>query len=140
MKLHGYWILKECLLTFSDGRPSKQPFQKGMICYSQNGYMQATLSVHPREHSSHSGLERGHRLGTEEKAHAFDSYLSYGGRYTYDKQEVHHFVEFALNPSVIGATLKRKYRFDKDELVLSYTHYVRSTLSILYSLRWIRPT
>ena len=138
--IEGCWILKECLLTFSDGRPSKHPFQKGMICYSPDGYMQATLSVHPRENSSRSGLELGHRLGTQEKVHAFDSYLSYGGRYTYNEQEVCHFVEFSLNPSVIGTTLKRNYHFEKEELVLSYTHRVRATLSIFYSLRWTRPS
>ena len=136
--IEGFWLLQECTLAFSDGRPPKHPFQKGMICYSPHGYMQASLSVHPREDSSRTGLEIGHRLSSQEKEKAFDAYLSYGGRYTSDDREVTHFVDFSLNPSVIGTTLKRNYTLQENRLLLFYTHHVRSDLSISYSLHWIR--
>ena len=98
--------------------------------------MQACLSVHPRLEASISGLEQGHKLSIEEKARPLDQYLSYAGRYTYNDQVVTHFVEMALNPSIIGTTLKRKYLQKNNDLWLSYTHKVRDTLSIQYHLKW----
>ena len=134
--LIGCWLLEDCTLIFSDGRPSKTPFQKGMICYTHSGYMQATLSVFPRSNPSISGLERGHKLTEQEKAQAFDEYMSYGGRYSYNSTEVFHNIDFALNPSIIGTQLKRNYICTEEQLVLSYTHIVRPSLSIQYNLKW----
>ena len=134
----GCWLLEGCSLHFSDGRPSQKPFQRGMICYMESGYMQACLSKHPRHTGSIIGLEQGHRLSSAEKARAFDEYLSYAGRYTYTDTQVTHLVEQALNPSVLGHTLIRNYILNKDRLILSYTHPIRDTLSLDYVLIWKR--
>ena len=138
--LVGCWLLERCTLRFSDGRPSKSPFQKGMICYMDSGYMQACLSRDPRDTGSIVGLERGHRLSAAEKALAFDSYLSYAGRYTYDDTQVTHLVEMSLNPSVIDHKLVRSYVLQENKLLLFYTHQLRQSLSLDYELVWKRSS
>ena len=136
--IYGCWVLDTCRISFSEGRPSKQPFQRGMISYHANGYMQACLSVHPRSGISKSDLERGHKLSNEEKALCFDQFLSYSGTFTQSEEHVHHHVLMSLNPAVIGQTLTRKYIFEKESLVLSYEYQVRVDLTCSYELCWKR--
>jgi hypothetical protein len=136
--IHGCWILKQCQLSFSDVRPSRIPFQKGMISYHPNGNMQACLSAHPRPISRHKDLEQGHLLSDEEKGICFDQFLSYSGTYTYTPTQVHHHVLLSLNPNVIGTTLTREYRFQEEDLILYYTYIARSDLSCTYTLHWKR--
>ena len=137
MSIHGNWLLNSCEISFSDGRPSRYPFQKGMISYHPNGYMQACLSVHPRSQLSARDLEHGYALSNAEKALCFDQFLSYMGTYTCTEKQVHHHVQISLNPAVIGTTLTRAYRFEDEELILSYTYSVRSSLSCVYTLCWL---
>lgn len=134
--LLGCWQLHQCRLSFSDGRPCRYPFQRGIISYHPNGYMQASLSVHPRPESSEQDLERGHRLTAEEKALCFDQFLSYSGTFTHTETEVHHHVQLSLHPSVIGTTLTRQFRFEEDKLILSYTYAVHAHLTCMYELQW----
>lgn len=136
--LHGSWVLKNCILSFSDGRPSKNPYQKGMISYHRNSLMQASLSTHPRAALSFSDLEQGYRLSLEEKAECFDNFLCYAGRYTYTDTDVSHHVELSLNPTIIGTTLVRQYHIEQEQLLLSYEYTVRSNLQCLYQLYWQR--
>lgn len=138
--LYGCWLLDTCRVTFSDGRPLKIPFQRGMISYHHSGHMQACLSVHPRPQTSTKDLERGHKLSVEEKSLCFDQFLSYSGTFTMSKNEVHHYVLMSLNPTVIGTTLIRKFHFEKESLILSYEYHVREILSCHYQLRWKRTT
>ena len=100
--------------------------------------MQACLSRDPRNMGSVVGLERGHRLDGSEKAIAFDEYLSYAGRYTHDANQVTHWVEMSLNPSVIGHALVRNYELNHHQLRLFYTHRSRDSLSLNYELVWKR--
>jgi len=134
--LFGCWNLHQCTISFSDGRPTRAPFQRGMISYHPNGYMQACLSVHPRPITSQRDLEQGHRYSSDEKALCFDQFLSYSGTFTYTKDEVHHHVELSLNPAVIGSTLTRQFRVEHDMLILSYTYTTRSGLTCIYQLFW----
>ena len=69
--IYGCWLLKTCRISFSDGRPSKEPFNRGMISYHTSGHMQACLSVHPRPKTSMKDLEQGHKLSYEEKVIVF---------------------------------------------------------------------
>ena len=134
--LYGCWLLDTCRISFSDHRPTKEPFQRGMISYHSNGHMQACLSVHPRPKTSTNDLERGYRLSDEEKSLYFDQFLSYSGTFTQSTEHVHHHVLMSLNPAVIGTTLSRRFHFEQDILVLSYTYQVRTDLSCHYVLRW----
>ena len=138
MNIHGCWILETCTISFSDNRPERHPFQKGMISYHPNGYMQACLSVHPPIKLSTNDLEKGFALSIDEKARCFDQFLSYAGTYTVDQQCVFHHVQQSLNPSIVGQTLKREYRLQQHRLSLSYTYVVRPSLSCQYSLHWLR--
>ncbi|MAA79183.1 MAG: hypothetical protein CL916_07970 [Deltaproteobacteria bacterium] len=134
--IYGCWLLETCRLSFSDNRPSKRPFQHGMISYHDNGHMQACLSVHPRPQTSTKDLERGHKLSKEEKSLCFDQFLSYSGTFTISQDQVHHHVLMSLNPAVIGTTLIRKFHFERELLILSYEYQVRENLSCQYELRW----
>ena len=134
--IYGCWLLETCRLSFSDNRPSKRPFQHGMISYHDNGHMQACLSVHPRLQTSTKDLERGHKLSKEEKSLCFDQFLSYSGTFTISQDQVHHHVLMSLNPAVIGTTLIRKFHFERELLILSYEYQVRENLSCQYELRW----
>ena len=138
--IYGCWLLDSCRISFSDHRPPKEPFQRGMISYHQSGHMQACLSVHPRPQTSANDLERGHKLSDEEKSLCFDQFLSYSGTFSLSSDQVHHHVLISLNPTVIGKTLTRTFHFEKEYLVLSYDYQVRENLSCHYELRWKRAT
>lgn len=138
--IYGCWLLDSCRISFSDNRPIKFPFQRGMISYHSNGHMQACLSVHPRPKPSMNDLERGHKLSAAEKSLCFDQFLSYSGTFTVSDTHVHHHVLMSLNPTVIGTTLTRRFHFEQDSLVLSYDYHVHKDLSCHYELRWKRGT
>ena len=139
MSLHGCWILNRCTISYSDHRPDHHPFQKGMISYHPNGYMQACLSVAPRTKLSNENLEYSFALSQQEKSLCFDQYLSYAGTYTVEKHHVHHHVQQSLHPMIIGKKLTRKYIFHDQQLILTYTHTVRPSLSCIYTLQWSKP-
>ena len=66
-------------------------------------------------------LEDSHRASVEDKAAAFDSYLSYSGRWRVEGDEVVHAVDMALSPGAVGQEQRRTFELDGDRLVLSYT-------------------
>ena len=138
MQLHGHWRLQRCTLSFSDGRPTRHPFEDGFLCYSPQGTMQACLSTKERSVFSKSSLERGYQASQAEKAQCFDEYLSYAGSYEIVNQQVIHHVDVSLNPSIIGQTLQRSYRFEDDMLVLFYDVSLPNELCCHYSLIWKR--
>lgn len=100
--------------------------------------MQACLSKKERSVFSTSSLERGYQASEKEKATCFDEYLSYAGNYKVINQQVFHHVAVSLNPSIIGQTLKRFYRFEDEMLVLFYDVSLPNGLCCNYSLTWKR--
>ena len=55
----------------------------------------------------------------EELADATRAVTCYAGRYELKDGEVHHHVEMALNPNMIGQTMIRRVHFDGPNLTLS---------------------
>ncbi|MFT5433953.1 MAG: hypothetical protein ACI9OJ_004665 [Myxococcota bacterium] len=139
-RIVGSWKLVNAEVTFSDGRPAAQPFgpdATGRIIYSPNGRMSAVLMAGPRAGFSGS-LETSGRASTEEKAGAFDTYLSYSGRFHIEDDTVVHTVDMALVPAVIGHELRRRATLSADRLKLSYERMPPSGVTRHFVLDWQR--
>ena len=61
-----------------------------------------------------------------ERAHAFDRYYAYFGRYAVDPGQgvVTHYVEGSLEPSEVGVTYERRFRLEGDRLILTATPFM----------------
>jgi hypothetical protein len=139
--LIGAWTLSGFRVTFSDGRDALEPFggdARGLLVYSADGHVCAVLSRGDRQPLQAGSLEQAHRASEADKARAFDSYLSYAGRWRLEGDEVTHLVELAAVPEVVGAEQKRRATLDGDALTLRYDVATRSGASAHYELRWLR--
>jgi hypothetical protein len=137
--LVGAWSLVS-FVVHREGRPDRHPFgpdARGLIVYEPSGWMSAVLSAADRS-SGATRLEDAHRSGADAKAQAYDSYLSYAGRWRMEGEVVVHEVQLALVPEVVGQAQRRRVALEGDELVLSYElEGHRGTARFL--LRWRRP-
>jgi hypothetical protein len=139
-RIVGSWKLLSAEVTFSDGRPAAQPFgpnATGRIIYSPSGTMSAVLMAGPRAGFSAS-LETSGRASTQEKAGAFDTYLSYSGRFHVEDDTVVHTVDMALVPAVIGDDLRRRATLNSDRLRLEYERTPPSGVTRHFALDWQR--
>lgn len=141
--LVGTWSLVRFILCYSDGRPDVYPFgpdAKGLIIYSAEGWMSAILSSQERGNFSAQRLESAPSAPIEEKASAFDTYMSYAGTYHLEGDEVVHSVHFALAPNTVGTQQRRRIHWDGKELQLSYEWQSRSGVVRRYQLTWVRQS
>ena len=145
-QLHGAWALRDFRIRFADGRPDLHPFgpdASGMLLYTPSGRMQAILTRAARPPLRAGRLETAHRAGAEAKAAAFDSYLSYGGTWTLETDEVVHLVTHALVPDLVGQRNRRRIDVDAlvthGALVLTYQITPKSGVTRTYRLTWERP-
>jgi len=138
----GLWRLQLFQIEFSDHREVLYPFGKsaeGQLIYTESGYMQALLQHENRTPFSLAGFEKAHHIDPLEKATAFNEYLSYGGKYEIFSDRVVHYVQQALNPSIIGTEQVRYYEFPAaDQLLLHYHHPHNSNVQRHYQLLWNR--
>lgn len=141
-ELVGAWSLQCFVVQVDDGRPDLFPLgddATGLVVYSDDGWMSAVLSRSDRGAGALGGaLEDAARAGPEAKGQAFDSYLSYAGRWELADGEVRHHVTHALVPGVVGQVLRRTARLDADTLELSYLRPTRSGAVATYRLSWSR--
>ena len=141
--LHGVWHLVDFQIRFSDGRDPFVPFggePRGQIIYDPSGYMSAVLWGAGRAELDVDRLENARRAPLEQKAAAFDSYLSYGGTFHVDGDEVVHSVQHSLLQDTVGLEQRRSIRFDTDLLILSYQITPDSGVTRTYELTWRRPS
>jgi hypothetical protein len=82
-------------------------------------------------------LETTHRAPTDQKAAAFDSYLSYAGRWRLEGGAVVHSVEVALAPNIVGTEQVRSARLEGGRLTLTYDVPGRDG-SRTFHLEWTR--
>jgi len=103
--------------------------------------MMAVLSRGSDERSSGSlgSLETSHTACEGDKAAAFDSYLSYSGRWRLDGECIHHDVDLALVPGVVGHTQTRVATLADGVLTLQYERQSRRGTVHTFILRWKRP-
>lgn len=134
----GAWALVDFHIRFDDGRDPVQPFgpgATGLITYTEDGWMSAILSRAHRSPLDVPRLEASHRATDAEKASAFDSYLSYGGRWHVDGSTMIHTVHWGLTPNIVGLEQRRDFTLDGDRLTLAYRGGAKT-----YILRWKRPS
>ncbi len=126
-ELVGAWRLERFVVE-RPGRPPFQPFgadAQGLVIYAADGSMSAVLSAGGRAPLGAEGLEGAAAAGAAAKVAAFDSYLSYAGRWRLEGDEVAHTVELALVPEVVGQTLRRRVRRTPTGVELSYAAATR---------------
>ena len=161
--LVGAWELDTFRIFFSDGRPPIFPFGKdaqGLLVYTDSGRMSAILSKRDRAPLNAERMENAARAPSQEKAAAFDSYLSYSGRYYVEQHElpdwegtfpdpekeernhmtrrgyVVHTVELSSVPNTIGNEHVRSVSLTGDQLVLTYNITPQSGVTRHYELTW----
>ena len=141
-RLVGAWSLRRFVVTVDDGRPPLYPLgasARGLVVYEPSGWMSAVLSRGDRAGGGDT-LEEADQATRSDKAAAFDSYLSYAGRWRLGEGEVHHEVQLALVPGMVGQTLTRKASLDDEGiLTLAYTRRTRGGHLATYTLHWSRP-
>ena len=120
--LIGVWKLRSCRRTFEDGR-TEFPFGEkpvGRIEYDKEGRMFALLMRPGRRSTLAPGLELD-AASAEEIREAVTGFVAYFGSYEVDdaSQTVTHHVEASLEPSWVGTSLKRRFRWDGAKLVLT---------------------
>ncbi len=99
--LHGAWTLVRWEIDYGGRRPNTFPFGNdatGLIVYSPDGWMSATMSCRQRTAFS-AGSAR--QASAETKASVVEEYLSYGGRWRIEGAVVVHDVVLAVNPSLL---------------------------------------
>ncbi|HSN72467.1 MAG TPA: lipocalin-like domain-containing protein [Steroidobacteraceae bacterium] len=136
--LTGAWLLVEWSAQYPDGRRT-EPFgtrPRGLIMYSADGWMSAILM---RADRTPFGSYDIRTVGRDERARAFDEYLSYAGRWRLDDGTLHHEVEFALNPQLMGTTQVREAQLARDQLTLTATETLLPSGDVRrHVIRWRR--
>ncbi|MEV4181198.1 lipocalin-like domain-containing protein [Streptosporangium canum] len=118
MDLVGAWRLVEWRIAHAGGRIS-HPFGRdamGLLCYTSDGYMSATVARAGRPPLRGAGPRRA---CPQERAEAFASFFCCSGRYEARDGQVAHDVEMALDPAVSGTIQIHELNFDGDRLILA---------------------
>jgi hypothetical protein len=113
------------------------PKPTGILMYSADGYM----SVHiVRDPPARWPYQNPEEASVAERAHAFDRYYAYFGRYSVDlvKGVVTHQVEGALEPNEVGVTYERKFRLENDRLALQTEKFTLGGEQVFNKLVWQR--
>ena len=135
--LIGTWRLVAMENRYADGRV-RYPYGReaqGYILYTAEGRMSATIMGSDR---APFGVEFGRGDGVSEKVAAFESYLSYAGRYTFQGDRVIHQVEAALIPDWVGTDLVRLAAFQDDLLILRTEPSTRGETTRTTVITWQR--
>lgn len=140
----GTWHLLDFVVTASDGRAPRRPMGEdphGLIIYGADGWMSAVLSRRDRASLGKGSMERAHRAPSASRAEAFNSYLSYAGRWRLDGAEVVHTLVMSMIPDIVGTEQRRTVDLQPDgTLVLHYTVQDRHGVDHRFVLSWSRPT
>jgi hypothetical protein len=133
----GIWRLISYELKRADGQAT-YPLGKdavGYIVYNESGYMSVTIMGANRPKFSSEVAQRGTDV---EKVKAFDTYLSYNGKYEVQRTKVVHHVEVSLYPNWVGMDLERAFEFDGNRLSLSAPTTSRFGVQYTARLVWER--
>ncbi len=137
--LLGAWKLEGWEISYSDGRPSSHPYGDtpvGLLLYTPDGYMSATISQSDRSPMSNPNIRRAPQ---GEKADSFDSYFHYSGVWRIEGSKVIHSVHQALDPFFVGTDQVREMDLKDDVLVLAANVTTASGAQMHNRLTWRRP-
>jgi len=107
----------------------------GFILYSDDGHMAVTLMKENRPAFLSEDLRGG---TTDEKKSAFETYISYCGKYIIQGNEVIHQIEASLFPNWTGIDQKRLYEFKGDSMTLSTPPFLMGGINQTVRLVWKR--
>ncbi len=112
--LVGVWTLEATYTEDDDGNrtPVLGENPQGRIMYTADGYMTAMTGRGDRQLPASGASEA-------DKAAAFDSFMSYAGRWTLNDKVVTHQIEFATNPNWVGTARDRSIDHQGDRMVFS---------------------
>jgi hypothetical protein len=133
----GIWRLVSYELRRADGRVT-YPMGKdavGYIMYNDIGYMSVVIMAASRPEFSAEVAQAG---TDAEKVKAFDTYLSYCGKYEVKGAKVIHRVEISFYPNWVGTDLERTFEFEGDRLTLSAPTSSRFGVQYTARLVWQR--
>lgn len=109
----GRWNLVAWEQRYDDGRIQKPMGEQacGFIRYTADGEMIVMISREDRKR-----FEKGGQWDApdDEKAMAYNTMLSYAGRFSVDGDTVTHHVDMSLFPNWEGGTQKRKFQMKPD--------------------------
>lgn len=111
--LVGRWDIVAFEQEYDDGR-RLFPFGEhveGFIRYLDDGDMVVFIAKRNRAPFRKGGQWNA---PAEEKAAAYDSVLSYAGRWSVEGDEITHFVDYSVFPNWVGGVQKRKLRMLDD--------------------------
>jgi hypothetical protein len=104
----------EGVTTYTDNNRTSQ------IMYSADGYVGVVSTRNGRARVSNSDGRGDLSAATaDERAEAANGITCYAGRFEVKDGIVHHHVEMALNPNLVGHTLLRRITFDGPKLTLT---------------------
>lgn len=112
--LLGAWRLVSWSLVYADGRPPEFPLgedAQGIIMYTPDGHVSATIMRKLRTAAASAT--------PSEAAGAHAESFAYAGRYALREGAVHHSIEIATNPALIGITTTRHIHLEGDTLALA---------------------
>jgi hypothetical protein len=138
VNLVGAWHLQSWEVRTEAG--TQLPFGAepcGLLTYTADGYMQASISVAGRPVLSGSSPRQA---SAEEQASAFRSFFSYAGRYELRDLDVVHHVEIALNPAMVGTDQVRHAEMADDVLVLTADEFLSNGSARGHRLTWRRAS
>lgn len=115
-QLIGRWVIQSWVQAYDDGR-IVYPMGKdvtGFILYGER-HMACSISRPGREKFAKGGQWDG---SEQDKAAAYDSFMSYSGTYEIQGEEVVHHVASSLFPNWEGGVQRRRAKLLGDELHL----------------------
>ena len=136
--LVGTWELESWTIGYADRDDMSFPYgeePQGLLLYSTDGWMSASICIPDREHLPEDVGYR--KLPDALKAAAFSSYFHYAGRYRVVDGDVVHYVTQSLNPNFPGSEQLRHAELDGHTLVLSGKDEVGG-VTRFHSLVWHR--
>lgn len=134
--LVGSWQLDRWEIVRDDGLVTEPfgPGASGLLVYSADGWMTACIMAASRAPLSSPNPRDAPEA---ERARAYGSYFSYGGRWRLQGRKVVHDVTVALNPAFVGTVQVRDVRLRGRSLALSATEAAADGLRT-HRLLWQR--
>jgi hypothetical protein len=137
--LVGAWRLVSWRIDYPESARVTEPFgpaPEGLILYTADGYMSAAMQRPARARLSRENLAA---VTDAEKAAAFVSYLQYSGHWRVAGADVHHVIELAMNPNLLGTRQVRGAILRDDELELRAAEPLEGTAGVrLHRILWRR--
>jgi hypothetical protein len=137
--LVGAWRLVSWRIEYPGSARATEPFgpaPEGLILYTADGYMSASMQRPARPRLSRENLAT---VADAEKAAAFVSYLQYSGHWRVSGSDVHHVIELAMNPNLLGTRQVRGAVLHDDELELRAAEPLEGAAGVrLHRILWRR--